>query len=71
MSADETTLWENLGRAQAGLKKYEEAEKSYKRVLEIQTSSESPKPDVQAFANAGLGEIYARTGKAAEAANSL
>jgi tetratricopeptide (TPR) repeat protein len=71
LSADETALWENLGRAQAGLKKYEEAEKSYKHVLEIQASSGSPKPDVQAFANAGLGEIYGRTGKATEAANAF
>jgi tetratricopeptide (TPR) repeat protein len=67
LSADETTLWENLGRAQAGLKKYGEAEKSFSRVLEIQASSGSPKPDVQAFANAGLGEVYARSGKTPEA----
>jgi tetratricopeptide (TPR) repeat protein len=67
LSADETTLWENLGRAQIGLKKYEEAEKSYKRILEIQASEGSPKPAVQAFANAGLGEIYARTGRPSEA----
>ena len=71
LSADETTLWENLGRAQAGLKKYDEAEKSFKQVLEIQASSGSPKPDVQAFANAGLGEIYARTDKAPEAAKAF
>lgn len=67
LNADETTLWENLGRAQVGLKKYDEAEKSYKHILEIQASSGSPKPAAQAFANAGLGEIYARTGKASEA----
>jgi tetratricopeptide (TPR) repeat protein len=71
LSADETLLWENLGRAQTGLKKYEEAEKSFKRVVEIQASSGSPKPDVQAFANAGLGEIYARTGKAPEAGRAF
>ncbi|MGA8740989.1 MAG: tetratricopeptide repeat protein [Terracidiphilus sp.] len=71
LSADETTLWENLGRAQAGLKKYDEAEKSYKHVLEIQMASRSPKPAVQALANAGLGEVYARTGKASEAANAF
>ncbi|MGA7245107.1 MAG: tetratricopeptide repeat protein, partial [Terracidiphilus sp.] len=71
LSADETTLWENLGRAQAGLKKFDEAEKSYKHVLEIQIASGSPKPAAQAFANAGLGEIYARTGKASEAANAF
>ena len=54
-----------------GLKKYDEAEKSYKHVLEIQAASGSPKSDVQAFANAGLGEIYARTGKASEAAKAF
>lgn len=71
LSADETLLWENLGRAQTGLKKYEEAEKSFKRVIEIQTSSGNPKPEVQAFANASLGEIYARTGKAPEATRAF
>jgi len=67
LNPDETILWENLGRAQIGLKKYEEAEKSYKHLLELQASGGNPKPVVQAFANAGLGEIYARTGKAQEA----
>ena len=67
LNPDATTLWENLGRAQMGLKKYDEAEKSYKHLLELQASEGNPKPVVQAFANAGLGEIYARTGKAPEA----
>lgn len=71
LNADETTLWENLGRAQIGLKKYEEAEKSYKHVLEIQESSGSAKPEAEAFANAGLGEVYARTGKTAEAVKAF
>jgi len=67
LNPDETILWENLGRAQIGLKKYDAAEKSYKHLLEVQASGGNPKPAVQAFANAGLGEIYARTGKAQEA----
>jgi tetratricopeptide (TPR) repeat protein len=71
LSADETSLWESLGRAQAGLKKYDEAEKSYKHILEIQTANGSPNPIMQASANAGLGEIYARTGKASEAAQAF
>ncbi len=70
LNADETTLWENLGRAQVGLKKYEEAEKSYKHILELQASGGNLKPSVQAFANAGLGEIYARSGKTLEAAKA-
>ena len=71
LSADESTLWENLGRAQVGLKKYDEAEKSYKRILEIQTASGKPNPTAQAFASAGLGEIYARTGKPSDAAKAF
>lgn len=67
LTADETALWESLARAQIGLKKYEDAEKSFKHILEIQSASTSPKSDVEARANAGLGEIYARTGKALEA----
>ena len=59
-------LWENLCRAQVGLKKYEDVEKSFNHVLEIQASSGSPKRDVQAFANAGLGGVYTRTGKVPE-----
>jgi tetratricopeptide (TPR) repeat protein len=70
LSADESTLWENLGRAQVGLKQYDEAEKSYKRILEIQASGK-PNPTAQAFANAGLGEIYAHTGKSSEAAKAF
>jgi len=70
LMADETSLWQNLGRAQTGLAKYDEAEKDYRRILEIQAAG-SPKPAVQAAANAGLGEIYARTGKAAEADRSF
>lgn len=70
LNPDATTLWENLGRAQIGLKKYEEAEKSYKHLLEVQASEGNAKPVVQAFANAGLGEIYARTGKSSEAAKA-
>jgi tetratricopeptide (TPR) repeat protein len=71
LAADETLLWDNLGHAQIGLKKYDDAEKAYKKVLEIQTASGNPKPAVQAEANARLGEIYARTNKTAEAARAF
>lgn len=67
LTANETVLWENLGRAQLGLKNYDGAEKSFKRVLEIQAVSSTPQVAVQALANAGLGEVYARTGRSAEA----
>lgn len=67
LTADETSLWQNLARAQIGLEKFSDAQKAYKNVLDIQAAGGNPKPAVQAAANAGLGEIYARTGSAAEA----
>lgn len=64
---NESILWAYLGLGQMGLKKYEEAEASFKKALEIDTASKNPKPAVQGMANEGLGSIYARTGKVAEA----
>ena len=64
---DASILWADLGQAQVGLKKYDEAEASYKKALELEAASKKPIMDVQGLSNAGLGEIYARTGKVAEA----
>jgi tetratricopeptide (TPR) repeat protein len=65
---DVSVLWAQLGLAQTGLKKYDEAEATYKKALELEAASKKPNSEVQGLANAGLGEIYARTGKASEAA---
>lgn len=64
---DEALLWENLGFGQAGLKKYDEAITSYKKALDLEAASKKPRTAVIGLANAGLGEIYARTGKVPEA----
>jgi tetratricopeptide (TPR) repeat protein len=64
---DAAILWAQLGEAQLGLKKYEEAEASYKKAIEIEAAAKKQNPATQAAANAGLGEIYARTGKIPEA----
>ncbi|HMD77534.1 MAG TPA: tetratricopeptide repeat protein [Terracidiphilus sp.] len=56
--------WVELGLAQIGLKKYAEAEKSFKIALGI---AQSPTPEIQGVAYSSLGEIYARTGRIAEA----
>ncbi|MGA3262978.1 MAG: tetratricopeptide repeat protein [Terracidiphilus sp.] len=64
---DASILWADLGQAQIGLKKYDQAEASYKKALDLEAASKKPIIDVQGLANAGLGEIYARTGKVAEA----
>jgi tetratricopeptide (TPR) repeat protein len=64
---DASVLWAQLGQAQLGLKKYDDAESSYKKTLELEAVSKKPSPPTQAAANAGLGEIYARTNKIPEA----
>jgi tetratricopeptide (TPR) repeat protein len=63
----ESVLWAYLGQGQMGLKKYDAAEASYKKAIEIETASKTPKPQVQGLAQEGLGAIYARNGKVAEA----
>lgn len=67
MRANEPVLWAYLGQAQAGLKKYDDAEASYKKALDAVTASKKPNPAIEGMANAGLGEIYARGGKVPEA----
>lgn len=64
---DEGILWTDLGRGQLGLKKYADAEESYKKAVELATTSKKPSPEVIGVANAGLGEVYARQGKVTEA----
>ena len=64
---DASVLWADLGQAQAGLKKYDAAEATYRKVLDIESTSKKPNPSVQGLADSGLGEIYARAGKVPEA----
>jgi tetratricopeptide (TPR) repeat protein len=63
---DASILWAQLGQAQVGLKKYDDAEVSYKKVIELDAASKKPNLQAQGAANAGLGEIYALTGKIPE-----
>jgi tetratricopeptide (TPR) repeat protein len=64
---DEPILWTNLARANVGLKKYEDAETAYKKALELESTAKKVNPEVIGVSNAGLGEVYARMGKVAEA----
>jgi tetratricopeptide (TPR) repeat protein len=63
----ESVIWAYLGQGQMGLKKYDDAETSFKKALELDTASKKPRPDIEGLANAGLGEIYARTNKVDQA----
>ena len=75
--ADASVLWVQLGQAQLGLAqlvsvgdrpaKYAQAEATYKKALDMEAASKKPNTQAQGAANAGLGEIYARTGKIPEA----
>jgi len=67
LKADEPLLWNNLAYAQAGLKDYDDAIATYKKSIDIESASKKPRMPVIAVADAGLGEIYARTGKVPEA----
>ena len=64
---NEPILWAYLGLGQAGQKKYDEAEASYKKSIELASAAKTPKPEILGMANSGLGEIYARQGKVPEA----
>jgi tetratricopeptide (TPR) repeat protein len=64
----ESVLWAYLGQGQMGLKKYDDAETAFKKALELDAASKKPRPDIEGLVNAGLGEIYARTNKADQAA---
>ena len=59
----ESVLWAQLGQAQKGLKKYDEASASFKKVLDLEAASKKPNLQAQGAANEGLGEIAARQGK--------
>ncbi|HEY2470727.1 MAG TPA: carboxypeptidase regulatory-like domain-containing protein [Terracidiphilus sp.] len=63
----ESVLWAYLGQGQLGLKKYDEAETAFKKAIDLDNASKKPRPEIQGLANAGLGEIYARTNKVDEA----
>jgi tetratricopeptide (TPR) repeat protein len=64
---DASILWAQLGQAQAGMKKYDDAAATYKKVLDLESTSKKPTAAIQGLANSGLGEVYARTGKIQEA----
>lgn len=64
---DGSVLLAQLGQAQVGLKKYDDAEDSFKKALAVQATQPKPNITIQGMSNAGLGEVYARAGKVPEA----
>lgn len=63
----EPLLWMSLGRAQVGLKQYDEAITTFKKALDLENSAKKPRAEILGDCNAGIGEANAREGKVAEA----
>jgi tetratricopeptide (TPR) repeat protein len=75
---NEADLWIYLGRAQLGLKNYLDAETSFKKAVDLTSQAAGPGPQATNFdpqlagaADAGLGEVYARTRMVDEANASV
>jgi tetratricopeptide (TPR) repeat protein len=67
---DGVLLWYELGNAQLGEKKWDDAIASYKKVLDLDVASKKPNIELEGGAHAGLGEVYARDGKADDVATA-
>jgi tetratricopeptide (TPR) repeat protein len=67
LKPDASILWAQLGQAQVGLKKYDDAITTFKKTIDLENAAKAPKPQVLGLADSGLGEVYARTGKIQEA----
>ncbi len=75
---DEAAVWVYLGRAQVGLKNYLDAETSFKKAVDLTSQAQitgpqaaNVDPQLRGAANAGLGEVYARTRMVDEADASV
>ena len=64
---DAAVLWVELGIAQKGLKKNDDAVTSFQKAIQLDTAGGKPNPDVEAATNDSLGEVLAATGKIPEA----
>ena len=67
LKPDVSILWSRLCKGQIGLKKYDEAEASCKKALEVDQAAKKPNLQWQSVTQAELGELYSRTGKVDQA----
>jgi tetratricopeptide (TPR) repeat protein len=64
---NEAILWLELGIAQSGEKKYDDAVTSLKKAIELDAASKKPNPEISGNAGNALGEVLASQKKSAEA----
>lgn len=67
LKPDAGLLWYELGIAQIGLKKWDDAATSLKKAVDLATADKKPNPDVIGGAQSMLGEVYASTNKPEDA----
>ena len=63
LKPDAAVLWVELGKAQEGEKKLDDAVTSLKKAIDLETASKKPNTDVEAAAGNALGEVYAMQNK--------
>lgn len=67
LKPDGELLWYELGLAQLGLKKYDDAATSLKKTIEIAAAAKKPSPELIGGAHSALGETYGRNNKPQDA----
>jgi tetratricopeptide (TPR) repeat protein len=67
---DAAVLWLEMGIAQTGQKKWDDATTSLKKALDLDTNSKKPNPEIEAADNNALGEVYANSNKIPDATAS-
>jgi hypothetical protein len=68
LKPDSDLLWYELGDAQLGLKKWDDATNSFKKASDLSTASKKPSPELIGGAHAGIAEADARNNKPDDAA---
>jgi len=67
---DEPLLWIELGNAQLGAKKYDDAIVSFQKTVDLNAASKKPQPTLAGAAYNQLGQSYARSSKLKEASDA-
>ncbi|MBS1815323.1 MAG: tetratricopeptide repeat protein [Acidobacteria bacterium] len=67
VKGDESIIWNALGDAQYGAKKYDEAITSYQKSIDLNAASKKPMADVAASDYSQMGLAYAMSGKPTDA----
>ena len=71
LKPDSDLLWYELGLAQVGLKKWDDAATNFKKAIDLATASKKPNPELIGGSYAGMGEALARNNKPEDAATQF